>query len=106
MGDRRTRLHRSRTARSRAGGGREGNIVAARRAILSAADALFYEDGVAATGLQAVAAAADVTRRTLYYHFATKEALVAEYLRRRDVSGRALVENAAGIEAVFDALGT
>jgi AcrR family transcriptional regulator len=42
--------------------------------------------------LATVAHEAGVTRRTLYYHFADKDALVRVYLRNRDRSGRALFE--------------
>jgi AcrR family transcriptional regulator len=42
--------------------------------------------------LATVANEAGVTRRTLYYHFADKDALVRVYLRNRDRSGRALFE--------------
>jgi AcrR family transcriptional regulator len=51
-----------------------------------------------------------VTRRTLYYHFASKEALVGAYLTRRDAAGRALVAGNADVPparrllAVFDEL--
>lgn len=44
--------------------------------------------------LATVANEAGVTRRTLYYHFADKDALVRVYLRNRDRSGRALFERA------------
>jgi AcrR family transcriptional regulator len=56
----------------------------ARRSILSAADRLFYEQGIRAVGVDAVADAAGVTKRTLYYHFGSKEDLVAAYLEARD----------------------
>ncbi len=79
---------------------------------MSAADALFYRHGVTAVSLEAIAARAGVTRRTLYYHFASKEVLVAAYLKRRDVSGRALLEASSGpgdgagrrVLAVFETL--
>ena len=44
--------------------------------------------------LATVADAAGVTRRTLYYHFADKDALVRVYLRNRDRAGRAVFERA------------
>jgi AcrR family transcriptional regulator len=44
--------------------------------------------------LATVAKEAGVTRRTLYYHFSDKDALVRVYLRNRDRSGRALFERA------------
>jgi AcrR family transcriptional regulator len=56
----------------------------ARTSILAAADRLFYEQGIAAVGVDAVAEAARVTKRTLYYHFASKEELIAAYLEARD----------------------
>jgi AcrR family transcriptional regulator len=56
----------------------------ARRSILAAAERLFYRDGIGAVGVDTVAAAARVTKRTLYYHFASKDDLVAAYLDARD----------------------
>jgi AcrR family transcriptional regulator len=56
----------------------------ARRSILAAADRLFYENGVVSVGVDAVAEAARVTKRTLYYHFPSKDDLVAAYLEARD----------------------
>ena len=47
----------------------------ARTSVLAAADRLFYEHGIHAVGVDAIADAAGVTKRTLYYHFATKDAL-------------------------------
>ncbi len=77
---------------------------AARAAIVAAADRLFYERGVATTSLEAVAESAGVTRRTLYYHFASKDVLVGEYLRARDMRSRALVTSAGTVLGVFDRL--
>ena len=51
--------------------------------ILAAADRLFYGQGIRAVGVDAVAEAAGVTKRTLYHHFASKDALVAAYLTHR-----------------------
>ena len=51
--------------------------------ILSAADRLFYGHGIRAVGMEAVAAAAGVTKRTLYHHFASKDELVSAYLTQR-----------------------
>ena len=51
--------------------------------ILRAADRLFYRQGIRAVGVDAVAAAAGVSKRTLYSYYASKDALVAAYLTGR-----------------------
>jgi len=51
--------------------------------ILRAADRLFYVQGIQAVGVEALAAEAGVSKRTLYKHFASKEALIVAYLQRR-----------------------
>jgi AcrR family transcriptional regulator len=56
----------------------------ARERILRAADQLFYQQGINATGVAALAEEAHVSTRTLYQHFATKNALVEAYLRRHE----------------------
>jgi AcrR family transcriptional regulator len=53
-----------------------------RERILDAAARLFYRDGIRAVGVEAIAAAARTNKMTLYRHFESKDALVAEYLRR------------------------
>ena len=50
--------------------------------ILKAATRLFYAQGIRAVGVDAVAAAAGVTKRTLYYHYPSKDALIAAFLAR------------------------
>jgi AcrR family transcriptional regulator len=52
--------------------------------ILEAASRLFYERGLHAVGVDAIAAESGVTKRTLYDRFGSKDALVEAYLRRRD----------------------
>ena len=52
-----------------------------RARILAVATALFYRHGIRAVGVEAIAEAACTNKMTLYRHFASKEALVAEYLR-------------------------
>jgi len=54
------------------------------RAVLAAADELFYEQGIHAVGVDTIAARAGVTKKTLYDRFESKERLVVEYLRERD----------------------
>src|SRR5437763_7425844 len=50
--------------------------------ILAAAGALFYRHGIRAVGVEAIAEAARTNKMTLYRHFASKDELVAEYLRQ------------------------
>jgi AcrR family transcriptional regulator len=52
-----------------------------RERILSAASDLFYRLGIRAVGVEAIAEAAGTNKMTLYRHFDSKDALVAEYLR-------------------------
>ena len=55
-----------------------------RSRIVGAAEALFYEQGLRSVSVDAIAARAGVTKRTLYYHFDSKDSLVAAYLAARD----------------------
>jgi AcrR family transcriptional regulator len=50
--------------------------------ILDTAETLFYATGIQSVGVDAVCAHAGVSKRTLYKHFPSKEALVAAYLMR------------------------
>jgi AcrR family transcriptional regulator len=62
----------------------------ARARILTAASELFYFEGINATGVERIASRASVSKRTLYRHYASKTALVEEYLRLlRQQSGEA-----------------
>lgn len=54
------------------------------RAILDAASELFYEQGIHAVGVDAIAAHGAVTKKTLYDRFGSKAQLVAAYLDERD----------------------
>jgi AcrR family transcriptional regulator len=51
--------------------------------ILAAADKLFYAQGIRAVGVDAVAAEAGVSKRTLYNYYRTKDDLIAAYLTAR-----------------------
>lgn len=53
-----------------------------RARILSAAGELFYRYGIRAVGVEAIAETAGTNKMTLYRHFASKDELVAEYLRQ------------------------
>lgn len=52
--------------------------------IVSAASELFYAEGIRAVSVDAVAEKAGLTKRTLYYHFASKDDLIAAYLEARE----------------------
>jgi AcrR family transcriptional regulator len=52
--------------------------------IIAAATRLFYSEGLRATSVDAIAERAGVTKKTLYYHFRTKDELIAAYLASRD----------------------
>lgn len=53
-----------------------------RARILAAAGELFYRHGIRAVGVEAIAETAGTNKMTLYRHFASKDVLVAEYLRQ------------------------
>ncbi|SDB35822.1 TetR/AcrR family transcriptional regulator [Bauldia litoralis] len=61
---------------------RDGTATKAR--IIKAASRLFYTDGIRAVSVDAVAEKAGVTKKTLYYHFRSKDDLVTAYLQARD----------------------
>lgn len=56
--------------------------ISPRARILAAAAELFYRHGIRAVGVEAIAEAAGTNKMTLYRHFASKDELVAEYLRQ------------------------
>src|SRR6266700_1024627 len=81
-----------------------------RERIVSAASTLFYSEGIRAVSVDAVAAKAGLTKRTLYYHFKSKDDLVAAYLAARDQPNLALFKRwfteadggpAEKVEAIF-----
>src|SRR5271170_6246068 len=51
--------------------------------ILDTADRLFYLKGIRAIGVDTIAATIGISKRTLYNHFPSKDALIAAYLERR-----------------------
>ncbi len=53
-----------------------------RERLLAVAADLFYRHGIRAVGVEAIAEAAGTNKMTLYRHFASKDELVAEYLRQ------------------------
>src|SRR5919198_4689605 len=52
-----------------------------RQRILNAADDLFRRYGIRGVGVEAIAEAADTNKMTLYRHFASKDELIAEWVR-------------------------
>jgi AcrR family transcriptional regulator len=60
--------------------------------IVTAASRLFYGEGIRSVSMDAVAEKAGVTKRTLYYHFKSKDDLVAAYLEGRDQPALSLFE--------------
>ena len=73
--------------------------------ILQTADRLFYLDGIRAVGVDTIAAEIGISKRTLYNHFPSKDALISAYLQRRFVqpkpSDKSPVEQILG---TFDSL--
>jgi AcrR family transcriptional regulator len=55
-----------------------------RERIVAAAARLFYNEGIRAASVDAIAEKAGVTKKTLYYHFRSKDQLIAAYLESRD----------------------
>lgn len=89
---------------------RGGRSRRTREKLLRAAEELFYAEGIRATGVDAVAERAGVTKMTLYSHFASKDELVSAYLKERDLRWRESLERRLGgyddpvqkLLAVFD----
>ncbi|MEO8675287.1 MAG: TetR/AcrR family transcriptional regulator [Casimicrobiaceae bacterium] len=52
-----------------------------KRQIIDAAYELFYKEGFAHVGVDAIAKAAGITKRTLYYHFDSKDTLIGKVLQ-------------------------
>jgi AcrR family transcriptional regulator len=74
--------------------GEKDDRIAPRDRLLAAAADLFYRHGIRAVGVEAIAEAARTNKMTLYRHFASKDELVAEYLR----------QSAKGADACWDRL--
>ena len=87
-------------------------LSSARQKLLETTEKLIYRDGIMATGMDAIVKASGVSRKTIYSHFDSKEALVAQALQDRDerwmawfVATSSRAETPAGrIRATFDAL--
>jgi AcrR family transcriptional regulator len=75
------------TSHERPSGGR-----GARERIERAAGRLFYRNGIHATGVELIAQEANVSKRTLYQHFASKNDLIDNYLRAMAARGGSPIE--------------
>lgn len=64
--------------------GSEKPLTPAGERILTAASTLFYEQGIRTVGVDTIANAAEVTKKTLYDRFGSKDKLIAAYLERRN----------------------
>jgi AcrR family transcriptional regulator len=87
--------------------------ISTRERIVAAANRLFYREGIRAVSVDAVADEAGITKRSLYYHFKSKDDLIAAYLDYRDLPNlaayRRWYEDAPGdvgdrIAAIFENL--
>lgn len=85
-----------------------------RERLLNAAYGLFYKEGFSRVGVDAIAAAAGVTKRTLYNHFESKDALVGAVLEHQHQQALARIREwgkssantpADFLAAIFEALG-
>ena len=65
-------------------------LLPTRDRILQAAGKLFQQDGIRAVSVDAIAEKAGLTKRTLYYHFRSKDDLIAAHLEARDQPNLAL----------------
>lgn len=71
---------------------------ATRARILDAAYALLYRQGFARTSVDAIAAAAEITKRTLYQHFDSKDAVVEAVLDAQRSHALAQIQEWGGEE--------
>ncbi len=90
----------------------EAVLTPAAARVLEVASQLFYERGIHAVGVDAIAEAAGVTKKTIYDRFRSKDNLITAYLERRDRRYRDRVAervaarpDADPVLVVFDALG-
>lgn len=79
--------------------------------VLDVASQLFYDRGIHAVGVDTIAEAAQVTKKTIYDRFRSKDNLISAYLERRDQQYRQWLtdwvndhSDTEPLLAVFDAL--
>lgn len=63
-----------------------------RERILDVANRLFYAEGIRAVSVDTISEQAGISKKTLYYHFKSKDDLIAAYLAARDQPNLALFE--------------
>jgi AcrR family transcriptional regulator len=81
------------------------NKTSMKERILETADKLFYLQGIRAIGVDTIAAEIGISKRTLYNHFPSKDALITAYLERRFVQPKPSEKPPAEqILATFDSL--
>ena len=69
--------------------------------IISAADDLFYAGSIREVSVDRIAERAGVTKKTLYYHFRSKDDLVAAYLEARHAPTLDRYRRWAGVEGTL-----
>jgi len=75
------------------------NSEATKKRILTAAYRLFYKKGFTRVSMDSISEAAGITKRSVYYHFESKDALVAAVLKDQQTHALALFENWSGTPA-------
>ncbi|MFF3608679.1 TetR/AcrR family transcriptional regulator [Streptomyces sp. NPDC002463] len=65
----------------------------AKERLLSAAERLFYEEGIRAVGIERILSESGVGRASFYRHFPSKDDVVVEVLRRRDTLWRSWLDD-------------
>ena len=81
----------------------KGSADATRQRLIEAAYDLFYAEGYGRVGIDRVAERAQVTKRTLYYHFASKDALLAAMLEFQHGMALARIEAWAAVLTTLEA---
>ncbi len=70
---------------SRTGTRDHADSIDTRQKLLATTERLIYAGGIGATGMDLIVKTSGVARKTIYRYFPTKEDLVAEALRQRDI---------------------
>ncbi|WP_328321924.1 TetR/AcrR family transcriptional regulator [Kribbella sp. NBC_00382] len=83
----------------------QGRVSEARSRLLGTATRIFYTEGIHSVGIDRIVAEAQVTRATLYRHFAGKEELVLAYLEGVSQLERDQLDQAiAGADSAADSI--